>query len=43
MKINLIKGNVVIYQPFHKDIVSLVIIGQTLLITYVLGVITYFA
>ena len=43
MRVNLIKGRVVIHQPLYKDVVSMVIIGQTLLITYVLGVITYFA
>jgi hypothetical protein len=43
MTINLIHNEIVIYQPFSKDVVSLAIIGQTLLITYVLGLITYFA
>ena len=42
MTINLNK-EIVNYQPFSKDIVSLVIIGQALLVAYVMGVVVYFA
>jgi hypothetical protein len=41
MTINLIP-EAINYQPFSKDIVSLVIVGQALLITYVMGAVVYF-
>jgi len=45
MKINIINNELKMtdYAPFYKDIVCMAIIGQTLLIAYVVGVFVYFA